>query len=119
MGLWTCTTTACHTVHVCNTVHAAAQFLQYIQSRHLNHYVSDKSKSHKRIPVVRLMPLAAVTMLTAIYWDVTPCSLVLSTEVLNLITTLILRLYGKLQTLNVVVSDFSLALTVKILVRPH
>jgi hypothetical protein len=49
-------------------------------------------------------------------WDVTPCSLVLITDILNLITTSILRLYGKLQPLKMVVSDSSkndsLALTV-------
>jgi len=38
---------------------------------------------------------------------VTPCSLVLITEILNLITTSILRLYEKLQTLKMDVSDSS------------
>ena len=63
--------------------------------------------------------MTEVTVRDLGWWDVTPCILVLNTEILNLITTSILRLYGKRQTLNVVVSDFSLALTVEIVVRPH
>jgi hypothetical protein len=51
--------------------------------------------------------MTEVTIRDIGWCDVTPCGLVLSTEILNLITTSILRLYGKRDTLKTVVSDSS------------
>ena len=54
--------------------------------------------------MLRFKFITNVAMRDLGYWDVTPCSLVLSTEISNLIITSILKLYGKLQTLKMVVS---------------